>query len=144
MLSIVYLIIKFVYKWMFQQLNKFIMKRVIILMTFFIYTGMFYGQENETPIQKGTVLTLGKPSYGLDYRYIDFPKRNIIIKKGAIANFNNLVGKKVKVENVIFDKQGTTKTILKRNDGLHFFRFFPIVKADLKKAIAAGELNSIK
>lgn len=120
------------------------MQKVIVLITFLIFTGMFYGQENEFPIEKGAVLTLGKPSYGLEYRYIDFPKRNIIIKKGAIANFNDLVGKKVKIENVIFEKHGTTKTIIKRNDGLHFFRFFPIIKADLKKAIAAGELKIVK
>jgi len=72
---------------------------------------------------EGEVLTLSVLS-GSDYQYIDFPRKKIIIKRGAIANFKSLIGKKLVVSEVNTKPNGSLETILKRKDGLNFFRFF--------------------
>lgn len=117
------------------------MRKVIFLMTLLGSFAWVQGQVNGTIIENGTVLTLGEPSAGTTYQHIHFPKRNFIIKRGGIADFKQLRGKKVEVEDVVSFENGTTKVVLKRKDGLRFFRFYPNVKADLEKALAVGELK---
>jgi hypothetical protein len=89
-------------------------------------------------IDQGTILTLGTVSAS-GYGHIDFPRKNIIIKRGAIANFNALEGEKVRVKEVRSDN-GATEVVLQREDGRNFFRFWPTVTADLEQALKKGEL----
>lgn len=119
------------------------MKKVIFIMSFVLSLGLVNGQESEKAIETGTVLTLGDPSSGLDYKYVHFPRKNFIIKRGAIANFKGLVGKKVEVNSMMKSDNGMTKIVLKRKDGLKFFRFYPKIEANLEKAMASGELKFI-
>ena len=100
--------------------------------------GMLQAQEITSLVEKGTVLTLGTATAS-GYQHIDFPRKNIIIKRGAIADFNNLAGRKIIVEE-IGTKNGRTEVVLKRKDGRNFFRFWPTVTTDIEKALAKGEL----
>ena len=111
---------------------------LLALMCSFVWA---QGQENEMPIEKGAVLTLGEPSSGIDYQSIHFPKRNFIIKRGGIADFKQLIGKKVVVDEITISESGKTKLVLKQKDGRRFFRFYSYVKADYEKALALGELK---
>ena len=102
-----------------------------------------YAQEESLILAEGDVIILGAPR-GSDYKHIDFPRKNIIIKRGAIANFNALIGEKSVVERIETDTAGNTEAVLKRKNGLNFFRFYPRVTADLEKALADGEIKTVK
>lgn len=119
------------------------MRYLTFYMAFAITIGFVNAQEQYTPIVEGEILVLSQP-LSSSYHYIEFPRPNIILKRGAIANFNNLIGRKVIVERVITNEDGSKKAILKRKDGQNFFRFFPSVKANLDKALAKGELKPLK
>lgn len=115
------------------------MGKPVLFMVLLLSIGILQAQANENLVVNGTVLTLSAPS-GSRYQHIDFPRRNMIIKRGAIADFNNLIGKKLVVDNLTTKSDGTLEVILKRKDGLNFFRFFTTVKADFNNAVANGEL----
>jgi hypothetical protein len=115
------------------------MKKAVILILSIVMTTALMGQESMNSVEKGTVLTLG-PVSATGYQHIDFPRKNIMIKRGAIANFNNLEGRKVVVEEILTES-GSTKVTLKRKDGINFFRFWPTVTTDIDNALAKGELK---
>ncbi|MGB5437128.1 MAG: hypothetical protein WBM98_14630 [Maribacter sp.] len=115
------------------------MRKSAIMIAFLFSIGMLHAQDNSSVIEKGTVLTLGNVTAS-SYQHIDFPRKNIIIKRGAIADFNNLEGRKVFVEEIV-TANGKTKVTLKRKDGRNFFRFWPTVTSDIEMALAKGELK---
>lgn len=119
------------------------MKKFSLNIVLILCFGIFYGQEQNHAITTGDILLINEPSGG-SYNHIKFPKRNSIIKRGAIANFNSLVGKKVVVDKIISADEGTRKVFLKRQDGQKFFRFFPKVTCSIEKAIVSGELTLLK
>ena len=47
------------------------------------------------------------------------------------------------VESISVNKNRITEAVLKRKNGLNFFRFYPSVTADIEKALAAGEISII-
>ncbi len=118
------------------------MRKLSFCMVFILAIGMLNAQEQHNPITIGDVLVLSQPS-GSSYQHIDFPSPNIIIKRGAIANFNNLVGQKLIVKEIIIDDDGGKRAILVRKDGRNFFRFFPSVTSNLDKALTKGELKRL-
>ena len=119
------------------------MRKSTFFTAFLVSVFILQGQATDYNITEGDTLMLGEPT-GLNYTTIDFPRRNIIIKRSAIPNFNALIGKRVLVAQLKADEKGRLNATIKRLDGLNFFRFFPKVKADLSKAIDSGELKSTK
>lgn len=115
------------------------MKKALIFIVSLLITTTSIAQKNLDLVEKGAVMTLGIPN-AEGFRYIELPRKNIIIKRGAIANFNNLEGLKVVVAAVRIQNDNIEVT-LKRKDGLKFFRFWPTVTADLQNAIIQGELK---
>lgn len=115
------------------------MRNSFLFILFLATASMLSAQTTSQVLTKGETVVLGKPS-GADYQNIDFPKKNIIIKRGAIPNFNALVGEKLIVENIETDKNGNSKAILKRKDGRKFFRFYQTVEADLSMALENREI----
>jgi len=115
-------------------------KSVLVLAFFLCFGGTLKAQDNETTISEGDIVVLGEAP-GSNYQHIHFPKKNFIIKRGAIANFNALVGEKLVVALIETDKKGNPKAVLKRKDGRNFFRFFPTVRAQVSKALQSGELK---
>ncbi|MFT6371212.1 MAG: hypothetical protein ACJAWH_002299 [Maribacter sp.] len=119
------------------------MRKLVFYLAVITSIGLLNAQEQHHPVVIGDVLVLSQPS-GSSYQHIDFPKRNIIIKRGAIANFNNLIGQKLIVKEIITTYNGMKKAVLTRKDGRNFFRFFPNVTSSLDKALAKGELKIFK
>ena len=116
------------------------MKTILFAIFLFCGTNAVMAQESDNQISEGSIYTLSDPT-GHTYKHIDFPRRNIIIKRGAIANYNSLVGMEIVVKELIKDSDGSTTAILARKDGRPFFRFYPTVEANLEKALAIGELK---
>ena len=119
------------------------MRKSFLFRAFLAAMPMLYAQGTSQTLTEGDIVTLGTPQ-GSDYRHLEFPRKNIIVKRGAIANFNNLIGEKLVIERIETDKNGNTEAVLKRKDGLNFFRFYPSVTADLEKALADGEIKAVK
>jgi hypothetical protein len=119
--------------------NLEIMKALLLVLFLFSSFNYVLGQENDV-ISKGTTYTLNRPE-GHTYKYIDFPRRNIIIKRGAIADYNSLIGLEIVVKDLVKNTNGSTTAILERKDGRPFFRFFPTVEANLENALVSGELK---
>ncbi|MDH3323099.1 MAG: hypothetical protein OEM04_08925 [Flavobacteriaceae bacterium] len=118
------------------------MKKSIIMLAFLATMQMLYAQETSQVLSEGDIIIMGSP-IGSEYQHLDFPRKNTIIKRGAIANFNNLVGEQLVVESISVNKNRITEAVLKRKNGLNFFRFYPSVTADIEKALAAGEISII-
>ena len=101
--------------------------------------GGFSAQAQQSDVREGSTLVLGQAdAHGYDH--IDFPRKNFIIKRGAIADFNRLQGMEVVVVGQT-SRNGETWVTLERADGGKFFRFMPRVEARLDQAMEAGELS---
>lgn len=116
------------------------MRKSFLLMVFLAAPPLINAQETPQILVEGDIVTLGTPK-GSDYRAIDFPRKNIIIKRGAIPNFNALIGEKLVVKRIEEDKNGIKQAILRRKDGLNFFRFYPTVRVEIAEAMESGEIK---
>ncbi len=118
------------------------MLRKIILTLIFLGGGLALQaqQKQQVAIEKGTVLTLDEPVAD-EYRYVLFPKKNFIIKRGGIANLKSVRGVEVEVVEYAYTENGDTRVTLKRRDGKKFFRNFKTVDAYLEDALTSGELT---
>lgn len=92
-------------------------------------------------VEVGDIFEIGRPAAN-EYKHINFPKPNFIIKKGGIANYKKVEGNTVFVTSIKEQKNGTTKIKMKRTDGTHFFGTHPAVTADFTEAVSTGELLS--
>ncbi|WP_157206424.1 hypothetical protein [Mariniflexile maritimum] len=119
------------------------MKKIIFLLcafTTFVFannTKSIDSVQNEP--QVGTVLIINATS-NTTYNHIKFPKLNTIAKRGHLANYKSVHGKRVVVKEIIKNNQGLTHVLLEKEDKTKFFGFQKQVKANYTKAIAAGEL----
>ncbi len=119
------------------------MKKILFIALLAI-SGIFAQQNNtdaQTSIEVGNELIIGQPS-NQEFEHFHFPKTNFIIKKGGIANYKALAGKKVIVTAVESNGEGKKVVTVKRKDGLKFFKSIATVKIDLEQAISSGEIKS--
>ncbi len=116
------------------------LKSILLFCALSIGTFAFAQENKQAPIQEGTVLTIAKPSTA-EYQHIHFPRKNFIIKRGAIADMKSVYGKEVEVVAYSYTDEGDTKVTLKRTDGKKFFRNFRTVDAHLEDALSSGELK---
>lgn len=105
----------------------------------FLIGCFFFATAQEQP-KVGDVLTIDQPQ-NHDYKHIDFPKRNILVKRGKLANYKSVYNNVVIVDEVITNDNGSIEVILKKKDGTKFFGILNKVKANYMKAIEAKELT---
>ncbi|WP_225035662.1 hypothetical protein [Winogradskyella sp. SM1960] len=113
-----------------------------LLFTLLCFTFFLTASAHNEP-KVGDVLTVNTPS-AEGFNHIDFPKANILIKRGVVTQYKSINNNDVVVSNVTTDNNGSTTVILKKKDGTKFFGFLNKVKADYTKAISAGELKITK
>lgn len=97
--------------------------------------------EVSNSINVGDVYEIGRPAAN-QYKHIDFPRPNFIIKAGGIANYKKVEGNSVVITSVKEQKNGVIKIKMKRTDGTRFFGTHKSVTADYTEAISSGELLS--
>lgn len=90
----------------------------------------------------GDVLIINSPARNT-YKHIDFPRLNIIAKRGGIGNYNSVKGNHVIIKEVIKNENGTTNIIIERKNKSKFFGFLKQVEANYTEAIAIGEISKI-
>ena len=118
------------------------MIKYVIFSFLLLSFGILNAQSSNSSIAVGDMLIISQPVYDT-YKNIDFPRKNTIIKRGAIANFNGLKGLKVVVDELKTSKNGSTIISLKRIDGKKFFRFYETVTADFNDALNSGEIKMV-
>jgi len=118
------------------------MKKYVLGMALAFLSFKNYGQSNVNEVKIGDEVTLSEPAGGDTYKHINFPKKNIIIKRGAIADFNSLSGLPLEVTSIKNTATDDKIVTLKRRDGKKFFRFYKTVDANFSDAIKSKELIS--
>lgn len=119
------------------------MKKYILAFTFSIFAmGLYAQSSSKVDIEVGDTFEIGRPDAD-QYQHIDFPKPNLIIKRGGLANYKRVEGNKVTVTSVKEKKDGTLLVKLKKADGSRFFGSHWQVAANVKEAMASGELRKI-
>ena len=122
------------------------MKKFIYLLLFVV--GFTFANNskpleiNQNDPKVGDVLIINSPS-GNTYKHIDFPRLNIIAKRGGIGNYNSVNGNHVIIKEVINNENGITHIVIERKDKSKFFGFLRQVEADYAKSIATGEISKI-
>ena len=91
-------------------------------------------------VKVGDTFTINEVSSD-NYKYIKFPKTSMVIKKGGVADYNQIVGKKVEVTSLKEKKDGTTIATIKLVSGKQFFKSHRYVTVDITKAIENKELE---
>lgn len=92
-------------------------------------------------VKIGDTFTIGSPE-NITYEHLLFPRNNIIIKRGGIADMKLVTGLSVVVKGVSYDSSGKASVTLERADGNRFFRAFQKIEARLEDALDTGELIS--
>ncbi|MEP5255085.1 MAG: hypothetical protein ABJQ39_08525 [Winogradskyella arenosi] len=101
--------------------------------------GLFItGFAQDTP-QIGDNLMVKSPA-SQSYKHIDFPKANILIKRGVVTRYKSVENEAVVIDKIETKNDGSVTVTLKKKDGSKFFGFLDHVEADYSKAIDAGEL----
>lgn len=116
-------------------------KILYTLLTIF-FSGIIYSQSSDSSINIGDVFILGEVSNN-NYKHINFPRPNIIIKKGGIANYENIKGKRVEIKSINKKKDGTLIATIKLTSNKLFFNSHKYVTVDIKEAISKKELLKI-
>lgn len=91
----------------------------------------------------GDILTINTPD-NQSFKDIDFPKLNLIVKRGGVASYNSVDNIAVVISEIKEDSNGNTIAVLKRQDGKKFFNQYKEVSANLDNALASGELSIVK
>jgi len=115
--------------------------RFAIALLFFTFTR--YSQTKPMPIAVGDVFVVGAVENN-NYTYINFPKPNIIIKKGGLVNFRNVVGKKVRITSIKEKKNGTLVATIQLASKRLFFKSHKTVTVKINKALQHKELLRLK
>ena len=115
--------------------------RYYILIVFLcsVFSSVTYSQHSKAIVKVGDTFIIGETNND-KYTHIHFPKANFIIKKGGIANFNAIQGKKVKVTSIQEDKNGDLIAKIKLNSENYFFNSHKYVTVNIIKAIKEEEL----
>tara|TARA_R110000868_G_scaffold410962_3_gene701121 strand:+ start:12988 stop:13338 length:351 start_codon:yes stop_codon:yes gene_type:complete len=112
------------------------MRNLFFILVFFSFSFLASGQSQP---QVGDEFIIKKPN-AQTYKYVKFPRLNILIKRGKVGNYKSVYGNKVVVDNIISKDNGTTYVILKKKDDSKFFGFLNNVKANYSKSLEVGEI----
>ncbi|REG87854.1 hypothetical protein [Winogradskyella sediminis] len=113
-----------------------------LLFTLLCFTFFLTASANNEP-KVGDVLTVKIPA-DQNFNHIEFPRANILIKRGVVTGYKSVNNETVVIDNIETKKNGSTVVTLKKKDGSKFFGILKNVKADYTKAIASGELLVVK
>ena len=104
-------------------------KNLLIAIALIFFTVTLYSQNISSPIAVGDVFVVGALENN-NYTYINFPKLNIIIKKGDLVNFKNVVVTSIKEK-----RNGTLVATIQLTSKRLFFKSHKTVTVKIKEAI---------
>ncbi len=101
-----------------------------------------YAQNTDSNVKIGDVFFIGEVDHNT-YEYINFPRPNFIIKRGGIANYKNVRGRKVEVTSIKEKKDGSLVATIQLTSKKAFFNSHKYVTVKIVEAIRAKELLRI-
>lgn len=117
-------------------------KNILFAFLMIFFTGSIFAQTHKSSVEIGDVFIIGEVSNN-NYKYINFPRPNFIIKKGGIASYKNIPGEKVEVTSIKEKKDGSLVATVKLTSKKNFFNSHKYVTADISEAISEKELIRI-
>ncbi|ETN94739.1 hypothetical protein SAMN04487906_1519 [Zhouia amylolytica] len=118
------------------------MMRKIIILLFLGFAVGVYANENEKEwqdVKVGDTFIISEAS-AHEYQHLQFPKRNIILKKGGTPDYKSVEGNRVQVTEITTEADGDVIVTLERTDGTKFYNRYKTVKANISDAVSSGEL----
>lgn len=109
-----------------------------LFFTLFFFGFCFLATAQSQP-NIGDELVIKEPT-SITYKYVKFPRLNILAKRGKVANYKSVYGNTVVVKEVMTKDDGTTLVVLEKKDGSKFFGYLKSVKANYAKSIESGEI----
>lgn len=116
--------------------------RIFFTLFFSFFSIIVCSQSPNSSVKEGEVFVIGEV-YNNNYEHINFPRPNFIIKRGGIANYKNVEGKKVEVTSIKEKKDGSLIATIKLTSKKSFFRTHKYVTVDIIEAIREKELLRI-
>lgn len=110
-----------------------------LLLILLFVTIAVISQTNQSNALEGDVYKIGKVVND-NYRHIQFPKGNIIRKRGGIPDYKSIMGEKVVITNLKEQKDGTVLATIKLVSGKRFFRSHKYIRVFLDRALEENEL----
>ena len=101
-----------------------------------------YGQESSQNETIGKVYVINSKS-GSSYNHLYFPKPNFIMKKGGFADYDALLGKKIKVTKIVKEKESGTIVTFQLENGSKFFGTHKVINGNIEKALENGEITAV-
>ena len=117
-------------------------KNILFTLLMIFFSGIIFSQSSNSSINVGDVFIIGEVSNN-NYKHINFPRPNFIIKKGGIASYKNIPGEKVEVTSIKEKKDGSLVATVKLTSKKNFFNSHKYVTADISEAISEKELIRI-
>ncbi|MEQ3663529.1 MULTISPECIES: hypothetical protein [unclassified Olleya] len=114
------------------------MKKAVLTLVFLSVCFISFAQSQP---KVGDVLEVKAPK-GEHYNHIDFPRLNILVKRGKLASYKPVINTIVLIDDVVA-KENKTYVVLKKKDGTKFFGLQTTVEADYQKALDSGELTKV-
>lgn len=96
--------------------------------------------ESEPKI--GDVLIINSTS-NIKYNHIEFPRLNVIAKRGHGTNYKSVHGKRVVIKEIVSNKHGNTQVRIENEDQSKFFGYLTQVEANYTKSISSGEMSIV-
>lgn len=125
------------------QLKFSIMKNhILFALIISLFSGVIYSQSSNSIVKIGDVFVIGEV-YNNNYKHINFPRANFIIKKGGIASYQNIKGEKVEVTKIKEKKDGSLVATIKLTSKKSFFNSHKYITVDINEAISTKELLRI-
>ena len=107
-----------------------------------LFSGVIYSQSSNASVEIGDIFVIGEV-YNNNYKHINFPRANFIIKKGGIANYNNVKDKKVEVTLIKEKNDGSLIATIKLASNKFFFNSHKYITVEISEAISQKELLRI-
>lgn len=116
-------------------------KTLFFLAVMAFFTLSISAQNSNSNVSVGDTFIIAEVDND-NYKHINFPRANMVIKKGGVVDYSLLVGKKVEVTRIKEKKDGTKVATIKLTSGKSFFKSHKYVTVDIADAISSGELKS--
>lgn len=98
-----------------------------------------FSQTSNYSVKVGDVYTIGDVQND-NYKHINFPKSNFIIKQGGIVNYKKIKGQKVEITSLDEKKDGSILATIKLTSNKRFFNSHKYVTVNINDAIEQREL----
>jgi len=115
---------------------------IILVLLIGLCSGSIYAQSANSSVYVGDTFIIGEVNQN-NYKHIDFPKDNFILKKGGVANYNNIKGKRVEVTSIKKKPNGRLIATIKLTSNKRFFTSHRYITVDIPQAIDQKELVRI-